>query len=229
MSHPRPDAAPPEPGEIALAGLWSFALQALAGRAAHEINNALNGALVNVAVVQARARPGADAGLVASFAEAAAAQLEETAAMTAALLALSRAPRGNPDAAEIVRHGVALLGPAVAHDRLRLEASGDRACPVAVAPVAARLAVVSALLAVAEAARSDRETAETAGPESAGEPVCLVRCITRSGERPTFEIAPRFGAALAPHVGRALADAGVVATLDADALRLAFLPSAAPY
>lgn len=229
MSDPRSHAAPAEPGESDLAGLWSSVLQAIAGRAAHEINNALNGALVNVAVVQARARPGADAAAVASFAEAAATQLEETAALTAALLALVRAPRGIPDAADIVRQVVALLGPAVAHDAVRLEAAGERACSVAVDATAARLAVAAALVAVTEAARIRDRTEETAGPDSADAPVRVVRCTTRSGARPELEVAPRFGATLPAAVEHALAGAGIVVAPDPDALRLAFSPSAAPY
>jgi hypothetical protein len=43
------------------------------------------------------------------------------------------------------------------------------------------------------------------------------------------EVAPRFDATLPPAAERALAGVGVIVTHDADALRLAFSPSAAPY
>ena len=85
-----------------LAELWLHALQRLADRAAHELNNALNGVVVNLEVVRARARPAADAGRVAPFAEAAVEQAEGALALTGALLALSRPPRAPVDGKPMV-------------------------------------------------------------------------------------------------------------------------------
>jgi signal transduction histidine kinase len=229
------DARQDEPGDGVpanavddLAGLWSFTLQSLAGRAAHEINNALNGAIMNVEVVRARARPGADAGAVSPFADAAASQLEEVAALSGALLALARVPRGTPDAAEIARQAVALLAPAAAHDGVVIELGGERQCPAGADPLAVRLAIVAALLAVTDEARSVRDrTDETAGTDSAVEPERPLRCSTWADGRAIVEIAPRYGASLSTTVLRALVRHGVEATLDGDTLRLAFRPSPA--
>ena len=215
----RAGGRPTEPGEETLAGLWSFTLQALVARAAHEINNALNGAVVNVEVVKARARAGIDGAAAAPFAEAAGQQLEELAALNEALVGLARAPRGTPDAALVVRQAVVLLSPSVARLGVRLEAAGARSRPVASDPLAVRLAVVAALVAVADAAAG---TDETAGTDSAVELGRPVRCTTLSDERPTVEIAPRHGATLPVAVERALAAAAVVVSVDSEMLRIAF-------
>jgi hypothetical protein len=222
LSDPAHPATSAEPGEESLAGLWSFTLQTLVGRGAHEINNALNGAVVNVEVVKARARPGADAGAAASFAEAASAQLEELAALTEALLALARAPRGTPDAALIARQASALLAPGLPRLGVRIELSGDRSCPAGGDPSAVRLAVVAGLLAVVDAAADTAaRTAETAGTDSADEPTHRVGCRMQSDARPTVEIAPRYGATLPPAVARALAAVDVVISADSEMLRIA--------
>ena len=206
-----------EPGEESLAGLWSFTLQTLVARAAHDVNNALNGAVMNVEVVKARARPGADAGTVAPFAEAAAGQIEEVAALAGALLALGRGPRGTPDAALVLRHAARLLAPDLARRGIALDLEDVRACPVGGDPTATRLAIVAGLLAVADAAG----TAETAGTDSADELPRRLRCSTRSDARPTVEIAPRFGATLPAPVARALAAAAVELDVESEMLRIA--------
>jgi signal transduction histidine kinase len=226
LSDPALSATATEPGEESLAGLWSFTLQALVARAAHEINNALNGAVVNVEVVKARARPGADAGAAAPFAEAASTQLEELAAMTEALLALSRPPRGTPDAALIARHASALLTPGLARLGVRIDLTSARACPAGGDPTAVRLAVVSGLLAAVDMAA---RMAETAGTDSAVEPTRRVGCTTLSDDRPTVEIAPRYGATLPPPVARALSAVDVVVSADSEMLRIALPKRAEPY
>jgi len=209
-----------EPGEETLAGLWSFTLQALAARVAHEINNALNGALMNVEVVRTRARPGVDSGSVAPFAQAAADQLAELARLTEALLALARAPRGTPDAALMVRHAAALLAPVLAHVGGGIEVAGAPSCPVGGDAHAARLAVVASLLAVTEATLGG-VTAGAAGTVSADEPVRLVRCTTLADDPPTVEIAPRRGATLKAAVAGVLASAGVIVMAESGILRIA--------
>jgi hypothetical protein len=226
LSEPALPGATTEPGEETLAGLWSFTLQALVARAAHEVNNALNGAVVNVEVVKARARPGADAGAAAPFAEAASAQLEELAVFTEALLALGRAARGTPDAALVARHTSTLMAPGLARQGVRIEHVGSRSCPAGGDPTAARLAVVAGLLAVAEAAV---HTVETAGTDSAVEPTYRVGCTTQDDDRPTVEIAPRYGATLPPAVVRALAAVDVLVSTDSEMLRIALPARAEPY
>ena len=226
MIDPALPAIATEPGEQTLAGLWSFTLQALVARAAHEVNNALNGAIVNVEVVKARARPGADGGTAAPFAEAASAQLEELAALTEALLALGRPPRGTPDAALIARHASAHLTPGLQRLHVRIELSGARSCPVDGDPTAVRLAVVAGLLAAVDAAA---RMAETAGTDSADEPTRRVGCTTVFDDRPTVEIAPRYGATVPPAVARALAAVDVVVSADSEMLRIALPKRSEPY
>jgi hypothetical protein len=152
--------------------------------------------------------------------------LEELAALTEALLMLSRPPRGTPDAAVIARHASALLAPGVARLGVRIELSGARSCPAGGDPTAVRLAVVAGLLAVVEAAA---RMAETAGTDSAVEPTHRVGCTTQSDDRPTVEIAPRYGATLPPAVARALAAVDVVVSADSEMLRIALPERSEPY
>lgn len=78
-------------GDGRVAALWSAALERLADRAAHEIRNPLNGALLNLAVVRSRAaRPGADAASLVPFSDAATSELERATSRIEALLALAR-------------------------------------------------------------------------------------------------------------------------------------------
>lgn len=211
---------PNEPGEETLAGLWSFALQSLAARAAHEINNALNGAIMNVEVVKARARPGADAGAAATFAEAAADQLDLSARLVTPLLALARPHRGTLDVASVARDAVALLAPAAAHHGLQVEIDGASACAVGGDPTAVRLAVVASLLALSEPGLGG-STDETAGMEPADEPVVRLRCTTHA-DRPEIAVGPRRGATLGPAYVRALHAAGVHVVTEPEQLRLIF-------
>ena len=70
---------------------WGGAFQRLANRAAHEIRNPLNGAVVNLEVLRQRAgRAGVEASALAPFAEAAAAELARASEVVVALLALAR-------------------------------------------------------------------------------------------------------------------------------------------
>ncbi|MEP7067415.1 MAG: histidine kinase dimerization/phospho-acceptor domain-containing protein [Gemmatimonadota bacterium] len=71
--------------------LWLGALGRLAGRAAHELKNPLNGLALNVEVVRSRsARPGVEASSLVPYAAAAAGELERTIPLVEALLALAR-------------------------------------------------------------------------------------------------------------------------------------------
>jgi signal transduction histidine kinase len=68
----------------------------LAGRAAHELKNPLNGLALNLEVVRSRsARVGTEGSALAPFAAAAAAELERTIPLVEALLTLARPP-ANP-------------------------------------------------------------------------------------------------------------------------------------
>lgn len=196
---PAPAAADPRPsGPLAEVGegpaaRWLLALEELAGRAAHEINNALNGAVMNLEVVRLRARPGADAGAVAPFGEAAASQVGEAVALVGALLALARAPRDGRAGAvgaelgETLRHAVTLLAPVVAHRGVTLSAEvGPDPIPSAVDPRVARLAVTSALLAAAEVVAA-APGAELGGRATEG-PERPLRCMFVSGDGPTLRL-----------------------------------------
>jgi nitrogen fixation/metabolism regulation signal transduction histidine kinase len=76
--------------------LWLGALARLAGRAAHELKNPLNGLALNIEVLRSRsARAGTEGAALAPYAAAAAAELERTIPLVEALLALAR-PLSNP-------------------------------------------------------------------------------------------------------------------------------------
>lgn len=71
--------------------LWLGALGRLAGRAAHELKNPLNGLALNLEVVRSRtARAGTDGAALAPYAAAAASELERAIPLVEALLVLAR-------------------------------------------------------------------------------------------------------------------------------------------
>lgn len=76
--------------------LWLGALGRLAGRAAHELKNPLNGLALNLEVVRSRsARAGTEASALAPYAAAAASELERTVPLVEAMLVLAR-PLSDP-------------------------------------------------------------------------------------------------------------------------------------
>ncbi|GLC26258.1 hypothetical protein [Roseisolibacter agri] len=172
------------------------------GHAAHEVNNALNGAVVNVEVVRIRARPGADGGGAAPFAESAAGELERAAALVGALVGLSRGARqagdGPVDVGAVLHQVVTLLAPALAHGRLALTVEpGVRHAATGAPLTGVRLAVASALFAAAGArdpatgaGRSggvpSGGAAEVVGADPADEPDRSLRCTLRLD--PTAEL-----------------------------------------
>jgi len=86
-------------------------LQRLADRAAHELRNPLNGALLNVEVLRARAtREGLGAAALAPFADAAATELARATELTEALLALARPVAEPVDLAVALRPLFVLAG-----------------------------------------------------------------------------------------------------------------------
>jgi hypothetical protein len=219
-----------------LAALWLHALQRLADRAAHELNNALNGVVVNLEVVRARTRPGEDPGRVVPFAEAAVEQAEGATALAGALLALVRTPRpGAPvDAAVVARQVETLLAPAVAHRGVRvwLEASdpapvtGDPSPP----PLAVRSAIALALLDAAEAAESAARSAspsvspaELGGSNPADESLRRLRCTVSSVSGVIVRIEPPGAPSSLPEPAIALLrEAGVDVVRDAEAVTITF-------
>ncbi|HEU4565877.1 MAG TPA: histidine kinase dimerization/phospho-acceptor domain-containing protein [Gemmatimonadaceae bacterium] len=136
------------------AALWLRAFERLAERAAHEIRNPLNGAVLNAEVVRARAaREGTVAASLAPFAEAAASELARAAALTEAMLALARPPRAPVDLEATLRPLVTLAA-AVARARggdVELETPAAVSLGAAVDPHAARAAICLALLGALDA------------------------------------------------------------------------------
>ena len=222
-----------------LAELWLHALQRLADRAAHELNNALNGVVVNLEVVRARARPEADAGRVAPFAEAAVEQAEGALALTGALLALSRPPRAPVDAAAVARQASTLLAPVVAHRGVRVWLEAEAPAPVDGEPLAVRAAVLLALLGGAEAAEAAAAAsaapepdpsvspAELGGSNPADESLRRLRCTVSSASRGSVRVEPAAGSASgAPWLSDAavalLRESGVDVVRDPDATTITF-------
>lgn len=207
-----------------LAALWLDALQRLADRAAHELNNALNGVVVNLEVVRVRARPEADAGRVASFAEAAIEQAEGATALAGALLALSRPPRPGAwaDAGAVARQVTTLLAPAVAHHGVRVWLEESDAAPVPADPVGVRAALALALLDAAAVADSSALPAELGGANSADVAFRRVRCTVSSEPGVSVRIEPPGGPGLPEPAVALLRAAGVDVTRGADAVTLTF-------
>ena len=127
---------------------WLRALQRLADRAAHEIRNPLNGAVVNLEVVRHRAaKPDVDVAAIAPFAETAAGEVEKAVELVGALLTLAR-PASNPvDLWAVLRPLVTLCHAIAAPDGGSVTA--DRPTDVSVETAtngdAARLALTSVL------------------------------------------------------------------------------------
>jgi hypothetical protein len=160
---------------------------------------------VNVEVLRLRAVPGGDAGALARFAAAGAAQLEDAVRLVDAVLALARAPRGTADVAVALKQFAALLAPAAASDGVTLDPGELPAgAPTDAPPEAVRLAVAEALLAglaaagVPErdrpAARSDPApsaappASELEGAEPARPAARAVRCTLAGGAMPTLRV-----------------------------------------
>ena len=92
--------------------LWLGVLQQIADRTAHEMRGALNGVMVNLEVVRARAAStAAPAAAVGSFADTAARQLDLVMEMAEALLALTRAARESDGVSVTLLRVAALLAP----------------------------------------------------------------------------------------------------------------------
>jgi hypothetical protein len=214
------------------------------------VNGALNGLSMNLEVVRLKARPGADAGGVARFADVAAGELGATMRLVAPIVALARTPRTEPgptagDVAEVLRQAALLVAPVAAHDRVRVEVEGaGEPAPTRADVRAVRLAVVEALLAggaaaAAGAAAVSAQMVEPAGAEpaetSAGptdEPERALRCTLEladaadaGGAVLRLTTAAGLPLRLAASVTAALAEAGIVVHPGAGVLTLRFPPA----
>jgi light-regulated signal transduction histidine kinase (bacteriophytochrome) len=140
------------PGGVAPADasvLWLAALQRALARASHDVKDALNGVSVNLEVVRSRAaRPDAPASAVASFADAAAQQLERLTSLLDTVLALGRAERDPVDVGITLRRVAALCGAssAAADSGVSVHVSTDGVAHTRVVGDAVRLALAAPLL-----------------------------------------------------------------------------------
>jgi len=214
---PRPD----EQREQAVAALWLGVWQRIAGRAAHEVKNALNGVSVNLEVVRSRlARAAADpdaqpSSTATRFAEVASAQFELLAVLSDATLALARPARAPADVAQLLAPLAVLLDAVARSEGGSLIVGGLGAgTPTAVAapPTLVRLLLAAALDAAVGRGRA-------------------VTCRVESGREVLVRVAWD-GAVPAPPVAREIADAaaaeGVGFEGGAHAVTLTFLPAAVP-
>lgn len=170
-------------------------LQRLADRAAHELKNPLNGAVLNVEVVRQRARrPGVDASTLVPYAEAAAAELGRAAERIDALLTLARPAHAPVDLIAVLEPLGALYGAIAAQTggEVRIEHLQTAVMESDAEPDAVRFA----LAAVLDAAVADAN----------------VRCrLDGRGERWAVEIRCAQGdIALPASVRRAIVDAGMM-------------------
>jgi hypothetical protein len=190
--------------------LWLDALQQIAGRAAHEIKGALNGACVNLEVVRSRARSQAatPASGLSRFIEAAGSQLDHLVAMNEALLALTRRSRDVPDVLATAGHLVTLLGPAARADGYSLEirsGTGQGGGATSAPSDVVRLVLASAMLAAL-----DRRTSTTC------------RVDASDGMVIRFECADGRAVDLDSRVARVAADAGIMVESGPGGLSVAF-------
>ncbi len=192
------------------------------------MNNALNGAVMNLEVVRLRARPGADAGAAAPFAATAAEELERSAALAGALIALTRTPRSvetTVDVGEVLQQVVTLLAPAALQRGVAMAVDARSGGTGTRAPViGVRLGITAALLAATELA--EQALAVEAGTgHSAGVPARLLRCTLRFDPGPTLWLSGA-GEPLSalggvdPGTLAALGTAGIDLHADGDALVL---------
>jgi signal transduction histidine kinase len=171
-------------------------LQSLAGRAAHEIRNPLNGLAVNLEVVRSRAARGAgDLASVGRFAESASGELERAAELVQALLELARPLAAPVDLWGALRPMVVLHnamaiaeskrdssdGSDAAGPAVTLEPRSEAPLTVAADPMVLRVALASALDAAAKArtptlVRCSIEAHDDGERGRVGRVIALLRC-----------------------------------------------------
>jgi signal transduction histidine kinase len=139
--------------------LWLATLQAVCGRAAHEVRGSLNAVAVNLEVVRSRSeRPDAPASAVAPYTTIAASQLEDVIAMTEAMMALVRPGRGVVDIATEISRIVTLMAPAARSAGRAIELDRDLGGlgTTSASSSSVRLAIGHCLLAVPDASTRAR-------------------------------------------------------------------------
>ncbi|MEO8561062.1 MAG: hypothetical protein ABI601_03240 [bacterium] len=164
--------------------LWLAALQRALARASHDVKDALNGVSVNLEVVRSRAaRPDTPASAVASFADAAAQQLDRLTSLLEAVLALGRVERDPVDVGITLRRVAALCGAssAAADSGVTVHDSLDTAAHTRVPGDAVRLALAAPLLDAVEGMKGGPRAADVAC-ELTGEPDALV--VRMHADRP---------------------------------------------
>jgi signal transduction histidine kinase len=145
---------------------WLHALQRLADRAAHEIRNPLNGAVVSLEVVRHRAStPGADPEAVVPFAVTAAGEVEKAVELVSALLALARPASTPVDLWAVLQALVVLYRAIAASDggSVTVDRPTDVSVETAADGDAARLALASALEATLSDSRGAHCSVERLG------------------------------------------------------------------
>jgi len=193
----------PSHADALLDALWLATLQAICGRAAHDVRGALNAVAVNLEVARSRSeKPGVPASALAQYANVASGQLEAVIAMTEALMFLVRPGRGPVDIGAQVTRTVALLAPAArtVGRSIELDRGVDGLGTTSANTSSARLAMGHCLLAAADAS-------------------AVVRCVAGGGAtRPQIRI---------EHGGEAISiDAGVLDALAAADIEIRTEPSA---
>lgn len=185
---------------------------------------------MNLEVVRLRARPGGDAGAVATFAAGAIAGHEATVALVGALVALGRVPRvGETDVGAVVAAVGAVFAPILAQRGVALTVDvPDAAVRSAAGAHAVRLAVGLTLETAARDAEAGRASRPVGpGVAAAGEPdgpPRALRCTLHSSDRPTLVVTPA-PSAWPDDARAALAGAGVHATPGPEGLLVTFPPA----
>lgn len=199
--------------------LWLDVLQRVAGRAAHELKGALNGASVNLEVVRSRADASEMVAgeAVSRYATAAANQLDAVITMSDALLAAARAPReaavagASEDLGQVVRRLVALVAPALEIDEHTLAiVEPFEGVDTSGAPALLTRALVGAAL-----LESTERWAHTLCRADAAHNRLLVECEGAAGSAACFD----------RDMLDAAADAGIQVQVDGSAISITFRPN----
>ncbi len=174
--------------------LWAGAIQRLADRAAHEIRSPLNGAALNIAVVNSRLeRAGTDPSSLSPFAQAASDELDRAIGLVEAILALARSAPIPVDLYSSLSALVTVTGVIARSEggEVLLERTDEEFTQTSLEGNAVRGALASAL------------SAAVAGSAT-------VRCrVGHSGERIAIQIISGAGEALSEDVSEAIRKTGI--------------------
>jgi hypothetical protein len=182
--------------------LWLAALQDVAGCAAHEVKNALNGVHLNLEAIRSRAaKKGTTTTDLSGFVSAAADQLDMLTERTESLLFIARPHRGAApaDVGLTLRHLATLLVPAAkANGGALAVEGGNHSVPTAAPAPATRLALAAGLLGLIKeggVGRCRLEAPGSGGTATGGETV--VRFSHEAAG--TCSIEPEIATAIAEH------------------------------